>query len=186
MQTTEESQRAYARVAIKLSVRFRVLESEDEAEQFGQSLIETPSVWGPPGESELWKLADSPSTGADGLVARALLALAAQIERLNRELLNADGPMEVGEIAELSCGGARFSTRLLLKNGQLLLLSLMGDDPDVPPVRCLAEVVHHEGRQDGQYGLAFKAIHPTDKERLTRFIYGLQRRELRRASRERS
>jgi len=186
MEATQKSQREYARIDVCLNVCFRQLEADEELERIEQTLLAKPSVWGPPGETELWKLADSANTGAEGLIAKALLALSAQIERLNRAASNPDGPMELGEIIELSCGGARFSTRSLLARGSRLLLSFMGDDPEVPPVRVLAEVVHLQTGPDGYYGLAFRAIHPADKERLTRYIYSLQRRQLRRASRDRT
>ncbi len=186
MESTEKSEREYARIDVRMNVRLRLLESDGEAERLGEQLLEKPSVWGPPGETELWKLADSPKTGSDGLMAKALLALAAQIERLNRVTQNIDGPMEIAEIVELSCGGARLLTDVMLVRGGKILLSFMGDDPEVPPVRLVAEVRHLKSGPDGYYGLAFTAVHPADKERLTRFIYHLQRRQLRRAARERS
>lgn len=126
MDTTEKREREYARVAVTLNVRFRPVESDDEAEGIAEALSKTPSVWAPPGESELWKLADSPTSGSDGLLATAILALTAQVERLNRQLLDTGGPMEIGEISDLSCGGARFSTKLMLSKGSRLLLSLVG------------------------------------------------------------
>jgi len=182
MGTTEVNERQYARFAVCLNARFRCFDSAEEAEGIEETLLAAPSVWAPPGESELWKLADSQQSGASGLLAKAVLDISAQIERLNRSVLDPDGPMQVGEIHEISCGGARFSSQQLLKPGSLMLLSPMDDENEAPPVRILAEVIHLEGGPAGQHGIVFKAMHPTDKKRLTRYIYGLQRRQLRRAS----
>lgn len=185
MEQAQINEREFARFAVRLRARFRVVENDEELETLSERLLETPSVWAPEGESELWKLADSPGSGPDGLLARAILDIARQVERLNGRLMDDAGPMSVGSVVQLSGGGIRFSTSTLLKAGDRVDLRLMDDESEAPPIRILGEVVHVEGTPPAHYGLAFKTIHPVDRERLMRYIYHVQRRELRRATRDR-
>jgi c-di-GMP-binding flagellar brake protein YcgR len=88
--------------------------------------------------------------------------------------------MEPGTLVELSGGGARLESHLLMERGTRLQLRLEDDESGNPPVQVVAQVVHAEGSAPGRFGVKFETIHPTDQERLIRFIYRLQRRALRR------
>ena len=179
MSSTQINEREFARLEAHLQARFRVIESETELATLVADVLKAPSVWGAEGESELRHLADSPQSGAPGLLARALLDVARQVQRMSGRLLDEGGPMNVGTVDQISGGGVRFATSALLKRGSLLLLRLMDDRLEAPPVRVIAEVAHAGGPAPARYGLAFTTIHPADRNRLIRYVYQLQRRELR-------
>ena len=180
MASTQINEREFARLEVQLRARFRVVESDEDLEALTADVLRRPSVWGLEGESELWHVADSPQSGPQGLLARAVLDLARQVQRVSGQVLDESGPMNVGSVVQLSGGGIRFATSALFSNGTILLLRLMDERMEAPPVRALAEVAHVEGEAAARYGLAFTTIHPADRERLIRYIYQLQRRALRR------
>jgi len=174
MTTKSAQDRRYARVRARLRARFRVIDSMSAA-TLEEELLAAASVWSPRGESELVKLAGGP----EGLMATAILDISRQIQRLSYRILDSDGPMEVGELDELSGGGAKLRSKAIFEKGTLLDMRLVDEDPEAPPIHMLAEVIHVRGGPPAVYGICFRGIHPLDKERLIRFIYGLQRRELR-------
>lgn len=174
-------QREFARISVQLDTRFRVVEA-DAVELLEAQLAEAPSVWAPEGERALVDLASSTGTGNDALIAKAILDITRQIRRLRTSVRNPGGPMEVGLLSQVSGGGARLETSLPLDAGVCLDLRLLDDESEPPPVRALAEVIHGVGLPPGAYGLKFRAMHRSDTERLIRYIYRIQRRELRRAS----
>jgi hypothetical protein len=184
MEQEYRDERQHARIEVRLRARFTVLD-RNEAEILEERILEAPSVWSPEGENELTKMADSGQSGPEGLLARAILDLSHQIGRLSHHLLTAIGPAEMGTISQISGGGAQFSTQYLLEEGSLLDIRLVDDELEAPPVRAIAEVVHVRGAPPSRYGIAFKTIHPVDNERLIRYIYQVQRRQLRQASLER-
>jgi hypothetical protein len=173
-------EREFARTTVRLDTRFRVVEGPS-IEALRNKLAEAPSVWAPEGERALVDLAQSTSTGNDALLARAILDLIRQFRRLRTSVRDPGGPMEVGLLTQLSGGGARLETTLELDPGACLDMRLLDDETEPPPVRVLAEVIHGVGLPYGAYGVAFRAIHPSDRDRLVRYTYRLQRRELRRA-----
>lgn len=181
MRTEEKNQREFGRFAVQLQARFRVIEAADEIEALAEKVRAATEIWSPEGESELRKLADGPLSGSEGALARAILSLGRQVERLTHRLMDDGGPMEVGNIVELSGGGALFVTGAVLDPGSVLDFRVVDDEGDAPPMRVLARVVHISGPPPRQYGLRFEEIHPVDRERLIRYVYQIQRRELRKA-----
>lgn len=182
MEREAGNQREFARVPVRLAARFRVVRGE-EAEALEARLLDAPSVWAPPGEAELLKLAGGGGSGSEGVLARAILDVGHHVARLTHRVLVATGPTAVGEFLQLSGGGGLMATDEALAEGARLDLRLADEDPEAPPLRVLAEVVRGQRRSAGNYPLRFVAIHPTDQERLIRFVHSLQRRQLRRASR---
>ncbi len=86
----------------------------------------------------------------------------------------------------ISGSGIRFFAQQRVSTGNLLLIQL--ELPLVPPssVKCVAEVVQtrtpeeDEGLGPGQWlFMKFLAIHPTDQQNLTRYIFQRQRELLR-------
>ena len=181
MESNPVNEREFARFDVEVRVRFSIV-SEESAAEVERKLLDAPSVWNVQGEGELLKLASGAGSGTEGALAGALLDIARQVGRLTHRLLDSSGPMEVGTFTQLAENGARFATHMLLDPGALLDIRMMSDDADVPPVRLLAEVRHVQGGAPARYGLCFRAIHPRDRERLIRYLYEIQRRELRRAS----
>jgi hypothetical protein len=185
MQTEQIEERQHARVKVRLGARFTLLDRE-QAEELEEQLLEKPSVWTLSSENELMKLADGSQSGDEALLAGAILDLCRQVERLGHRQYEAVGPSEVGTVVQLSGGGMLFSTQYHMKEGDLLDIRLLDETMEAPPIRALAEIVHQRGAPPNRYGLRFNTIHPLDKERLIRYIYQLQRRELRRASLEKA
>ena len=170
--------RKLARVAVDLKARFRVLDPT-EHDAVRRRLMNAPSVWAPSDEASLLSLAASGASGTEALLARGLLDVCDQVRRLSYRVLASVGPMEAGQVVQVSGSGCQMSTRILLRPSTCLELQIEDDDDGVPPVRVVAEVVHAEGPAGGRYGLRFNSIHPTDQERLIRYLYRMQRRTLR-------
>ena len=171
--------REFARVTVQLDTRFRIVEGKS-IDCLEARLAEAPTVWAPEGERALVDLANSTRAGSDALMAKAILDITRQVRRLRTAVRDPGGPMEVGRLTQLSGGGGRLVTTMTLEYGACLDLRLLDDDTEPPPVRLLAEVVHGNGLPPGAYGLKFRAMHRSDRDRLIRHIYRLQRRELRR------
>ena len=182
MSRAKRNRREFARIAVQLRVRFRIVRGE-EVEAVERALLEAPSVWAPAGESELLKLATSSGRGSEGFIAQAILDVCRQIGRLSHHAFVATGPTAVGEFLQLSGGGALMATRVVLTEGTHLDLRLSDEDLEAPPVRILAKILGGERLAEGEVPVKFVTLHPTDRERLIRFLHALQRRELRRAHR---
>lgn len=174
--------REYARIPVRLGARFRLLEP-DEASEVSKEILTAPTVWAPSGEAEIRNLASSAKAGPQGLLAAAILEIAEQLVVLRAAVLDQGGPMQAATLGELSGGGGQLTTELLL--AQETKVDLRLDDPgsDAPPLRAVAEIVHRYGPPSGRYGFRFAAIHPSDRDRLIRYLYQLQRRALRNAHR---
>jgi hypothetical protein len=171
--------REFARIPVRIPARFKILSAE-EIETLRETILDAPSVWALDGESTLRNLAASTQAGAEGILARAMLELSTQMARLTYRVLHSGGPMEPATLVQLSGGGARIECHPLLERGTRLQLRLEDHESGNPPVQVLAQVVHAEGSSPGRYGIKFETVHPADQERLIRFIYRLQRKELRR------
>jgi c-di-GMP-binding flagellar brake protein YcgR len=182
MSSDGPNRRQFARISVSLRVRFRVVRG-DEADALREELLDAPSVWAPEGESLLLKLATGSGSGSEGLLARAVLDVSRQIGRLSHHVLAASGPTAVGDLLQLSGGGCLLSTRSTVPEGSQLDLRIADDDLEAPPIRFLAEVVRGQRPPDGRVPLRFASMHPSDQERLIRFLHALQRRQLRKASR---
>jgi hypothetical protein len=177
--------REFARVALDLRVRFRVLDDLG-ADRLAERLREAPSVWAPEDEGELLKIAVRGGAGAEATLARAILGLSTQIVRLNQRVFEEAGPAEPGRLEQLSGGGGLLASGATLAPGSRLDLRLADDDPEAPPIRLLAEIVRLEPISGHLHAFRIAAIHTADRERLIRYLHGVQRRALRQASRERA
>ena len=178
---SESNRRQFARIRVRLGARYRIVAGQ-EAEDLERELLEAPSVWAPEGESELLKLATRSGSGSDGLLAQAILDVSRQIGKLSHHILDRGGPAAFAEFHQLSGSGGLLSTHAALSEATRLDLRLSGDDIEAPPVRIVAEVLRGQPAATDDFPLRFRSIHPTDQERLIRFIHSLQRRKLRRAS----
>ncbi len=183
MEPDPASEREFARIPVELAARIRLLESDGEAQVLARELQERPSVWSVQEETELQRLATSSASAPEAVLARALLEVAAQLQRLRYRVLRPGPPMEPARVTEISGSGLRLSTERLLQPGTRLEIQLEDDENGAPPLRLLGEVVHASGRAPAFYGVRFVAAHPADARRLLRFIYEIQRRALRGAGR---
>jgi c-di-GMP-binding flagellar brake protein YcgR len=94
--------------------------------------------------------------------------------------------MEPARIVQLSGSGCRISSPLMLDLGTRLEVQVEDDDSGAPPVRLVGKIVHAAGPPEGRYGLRFDGIHPADQERLIRYVYQVQRKELRKTHMQKS
>ncbi len=175
-----KNRREFARIDVELHARFRSV-SGDEIRDLEQQLALRPSVWAPTDESRLRDLASSTAAGTDGILAQALLDVAAEIVLLRSRVLDLGGPMDTGTITQLSGGGGQLVASALLDLGQDLELRLDDYEQGLPPIRALVKVVHRRGEVPDAYGFRFEVIHARDQDRLIRFIYQLQRQAIREA-----
>jgi len=175
---TSRSDREFARIPVELGARFRVLD-EQAFKGLSKKLLTHASVWAPSEEKSLIDLATAGRSQPNGMLARAILDISAQVQRLSYRVLEPDVAMERAELAELSAKGCRLGSPLMLERGSLLEMRILDDGTGVPPVRVGAEVVHTDGAAPARYGVRFVIAHPTDIERLIRYIYQRQRETLR-------
>lgn len=120
---------------------------------------------------------------------RALSILDKKLDHLLWELRRLAEPEEKKPSlskVNISGSGIRFFAPERVSTGDLLLLNI--ELPLVPPssLKCMAEVVHtrtpeeDEGLGPGQWlFMKFSAIHPTDQQNLTRYVFQRQRELLR-------
>lgn len=174
-------QREFARVDCRIPARYGIVDPAHE-DRTRAEILERASVWSPANEGTLRELASS-GHGHEAQLAAALLDACAQIVTLRARIGQGGGPMQAAEIRQISGGGGKMSTSLLLEAGAVLDLRLDPAD-DAPPIRTLVEIVHVDGSAEAPYGFRFAEIHAGDRERLIRFVYLLQRRALRRAAHE--
>ena len=172
------NEREYARIDVDLPVRFKILEAE-EAAALQEILEEKATVWAPSHEKVLLDMATAGTSDREAMLAQAVLDLSEQIVKLRSHLVNSAGPMQSGAVQELSGGGGRLATKLLLEQDTLLDLSLLSGDEDCPPIRIIARIVHRNSSPPSDYGFKFEVINPQDHDRIIRYIYQIQRRALR-------
>ncbi len=174
----EEVRREFARIPVQLRVRFRIVE-DTEAGALSEEIVERPSVWAPAGEAALRDIASGTTSGKDGLLSQAILELASQVVRLQALVLDGAGPMQAGLVVQLSGGGGQLAAELPLRVGARIELRFADEETGAPPVRAIAEIVHEHADAPARYGFRFSAIHPQDQDRLIRFLYRIQRQQLR-------
>jgi hypothetical protein len=169
--------REFARVQVRIRARCRVLD-ERSAPIFRDRIESFPTVWAPRSEGALRDLATNQSSARDGWLAQAILDVADRLVRLESTIAAADTPGSEGWIVELSGGGGRLEIGAVYERGTMLLVSFQGED-DAPPLQVIAEIVHIVPQPPPAYGFRFASIHEADRERLIRYLYGVQRRALR-------
>lgn len=172
--------REFARLDARLEARLREIGPE-EAAALETRLGESPTVWALENETVLENMAAGVRSGNDAVLAESILELAKRLGQFRNRESDPGGPMGVATVIQLSGGGALLETHHLLSVGARVELRLIDDGSGVPPLQILAEVVHATDETPPTAGLRFEAVHPLDRERLVRFLYLLQRRELRRA-----
>jgi hypothetical protein len=90
--------------------------------------------------------------------------------RLRAQLADPDRELRQVDVVELSRGGGRLITPLLLRPEDRLEIRFEPIDEGMPPIRALIRVVHRYEAPDPGFGFAYEAIHPHDRDRLDRLI----------------
>ena len=172
------NEREYARIEVDLAVRFKILEA-GEATTLREILEEKATVWAPSHEKVLLDLATAGTSDREAMLAQAILDLSDQVVKLRSKVMDSAGPMQSGMVQELSGGGGRLSTELLLEEDVLLDLAFLSGNQECPPIRMIARIVHRDSSPPSHYGFKFEAINPQDHDRIIRYVYQIQRRTLR-------
>jgi hypothetical protein len=167
--------REFARIDVRIRARMQPLD-DARAALLAKALLERPSVWTPTGLAVLRDLASGSAPGPSTTLAQAVLETTVEIARLASRQENGTSALHEATIVQLSGGGGRLATPFPLDVDDRIELSFDDDDPEIPPVRALARVVH---RHEDSIGFSSEVLHPRDQELVVRAIYGLQRRSLR-------
>lgn len=168
--------REFVRVIVKIPVHFRAV-TREETETLEREFLSRPAGWGLNEEGALRDLAISPSGGSEGILARAILEITAQVGRLTGETEASDGPRQVGELVDLSGGGGLLQTETTLASGDFLDIRFTYEDK-APPLRALVEILLQRTTHSEGYAFRFHTIHRLDQERLIRHVYDIQRQAM--------
>lgn len=168
-QPTGTDQREFARTPVQWPAWIKPLDHE-QASALDVELRLRPSVWEPQNEEGLRQLAYASSGGQEALLARAILDLTGEIVRLRAQLADPDRELRQVDVVELSRGGGRLITPLLLRPDDRLEIRFEPIAAGMPPVRALIRIVHRYEGPDPGFGFAYDAIHPHDRDRMDRLI----------------
>jgi hypothetical protein len=162
--------REFSRTTVQWPAWIKPLDDE-KAAALDVELRLRPSVWEPQNEETLRQLAYGSGGGHnEALLARAILDLTAEIVRLRAQLADPDRELRQVDVVELSRGGGRLITPLLLRPEDRLEIRFEPIDEGMPPVRALIRIVHRFEGPDPGFGFAYEAIHPHDRDRIDRLI----------------
>ena len=161
--------REFARTSVQWPAWIKPLDLE-RAAALDVELRLRPSVWEPQNEESLRQLAYGGDGGREALLARAILDLTGEIVRLRAQLADPDRELRQVDVVELSRGGGRLITPLLLRPEDRLEIRFEPIDEGMPPIRALIRIVHRFEGPDPGFGFAYEAIHPHDRDRMDRLI----------------